>query len=49
MTTLFNICKKLIQTGRTNGLIDKLDVYLANDRLTVEEYSELLAMLNSDD
>lgn len=45
MTSVFNLCKLLIQKGRTNGLQDKMDVYLAADRLTTEEYSELTAML----
>ena len=46
MTTVFNLCKLLIEKGRTDGLIDKMDVYLAADRLTTEEYNELLALMN---
>ena len=46
MTTVFNLCKLLIKRGKTEGLIDKMDVYLANDRLTIEEYETLLALLN---
>jgi hypothetical protein len=45
MVTVFNLCKKLIELGRTDGLQEKMDVYLANDRLTIEEYTELSAML----
>jgi len=45
MASVFNLCKLLIQNGHTNGLQDKMDVYLAADRLTTEEYSELTAML----
>lgn len=45
MTTVFNLCKLLIQKGRTDGLQEKMDVYLAADRLTTEEYAELAAML----
>ena len=45
MTSVFNLCKLLIQKGRTDGFQDKMDVYLAADRLTAEEYSELVAML----
>ena len=48
MVTVFNLCKALIQRGKTDGLIDKMDAYLANDRLTVEEYNELIGMLNND-
>lgn len=47
MTITFNLCKLLIKKGRTDGLQDKMDVYLAADRLTTEEYSELVAMLNA--
>ena len=46
MVAVFNLCKKLIEKGRTEGLQEKMDVYLACDRLTVEEYQELSAMLN---
>ncbi|MDY3619321.1 hypothetical protein [Agathobaculum sp.] len=45
MSTVFNLCKKLIALGRTDGLQDKMDVYLAADRLTAEEYAELVNML----
>ena len=45
MTSVFNLCKLLIEKGRTDGLQDKMDVYLAVDRLTTEEYTELTAML----
>ena len=48
MTTVFNLCKLLIEKGRTDGLIDKMDVYLAADRLTTEEYNQLLALMNKD-
>ena len=45
MTTVFNLCKLLINKGRTTGLQDKMDAYLANDRLTTEEYNELAALI----
>ena len=48
MASVFNLCKALIQRGRTDGLLEKMDAYLAADRLTVEEYNELLEMLNND-
>lgn len=46
MLSVFNLCKTLIQRGRTDGLLDKMDAFLAADRLTVGEYNELLAMLD---
>jgi len=45
MTTVYNLCKLLIQKNRTDGLQDKMDVYLAADRLTPEEYQELAGLL----
>ena len=45
MTAVFNLCKLLIMKGRTEGLQDKLDAYLAADRLTVEEYNRLVEMM----
>lgn len=49
MTSVDNLCKLLIARGRTDGLIDKMDAYLANDRLTVKEYNDLTAMLEGKD
>ena len=45
MITVFNLCKLLITKGRTTGLKDKMDAYLAADRLTTEEYNELVALM----
>ena len=46
MTSVYNLCKLLIDRGRTEGLIEKMDAYLAADRLTVEEYSKLADLLS---
>ena len=46
MLVVYNLCKKLIEKKRTDGLLEKMDAYLANDRLTVEEYNNLVALLN---
>lgn len=43
----YKLCKKLIELGRTAGLADKLDVYFAVGRLTEEEYTDLMGMLNT--
>ena len=45
MQQVYNLCKLLIDRGRTAGLQDKMDVYLAADRLTAEEYQELVKLL----
>lgn len=47
MIAVYNLCKKLINLGKTDGLQAKLDVYLANDRLTTDEYNELTGMLTN--
>ena len=46
MVATFNLCKKLIQIGKTDIVNANIDLYLANDRLTAEEYGELMGMLN---
>ena len=48
MTTVYNLCKLLIDRGRTDGLQEKMDVYLAADRLTPEEYNALSKMLTAE-
>ena len=48
MTTVYNLCKLLIDRGRTDGLLEKMDVYLAADRLTPEEYNTLSKMMTAE-
>ena len=38
-------CRKEALRIRTTGLQDKMDAYLAADRLTTEEYNELVALM----
>ena len=45
-TTTYNLCMKLITIGKTDGLMEKVDVYYAANRLTEEEYKELASILN---
>lgn len=46
----YNLCKKVIAIG-TYGtkeeILEKLDVFLLNDRITQEQYTELSAMLDA--
>lgn len=49
MTTVYKLCLLLIGKGRTEGLMDKMDAYLAADRLTVEEYTELCERLGEEE
>lgn len=41
-------CKKLIEIGRyeKEDMLNKLDVFLLNDRITQAEYEELVEMIN---
>ena len=43
---LKKVILRLIENGETNGLAEKIDVFYANDRLTKDEYEELLKLLN---
>lgn len=49
MESIFRMCKTLISLDKNNGTnkmtMAKLDVYLANDRLTVDEYNTLVDMM----
>lgn len=46
MKTTFNLCKKLIEIGKADIVNANIDLYLANNRLTEQEYTDLMAMLN---
>ena len=39
----YNLCKKLIALGKLTA--DMLDVYYAAERLTAEQYTELMTLL----
>lgn len=45
MKATFNLCKKLIEIGKGDIVNANIDLYLANGRLTTEEYTELMRML----
>lgn len=42
---LYRTIKRMIERGQTDGLKDKLDIFFLGDRLTKEEYDELMKML----
>lgn len=44
---LFKVLKRMIEKGNTEGLADKIDVFYAANKLTEEEYNELIEMLNN--
>jgi len=41
-------CKKLISAGKTTGLAEKIDLFYAFDRITSEQYTELVSLLSGD-
>ena len=45
MTATYNLCKKLIEIGKAEIVNANIDLYLANGRLTDEEYTTLMEML----
>lgn len=46
MIATYNLCKKLIEIGKAEIVNANIDLYLANNRLTAEEYAEIMGMLN---
>ena len=43
---LYRTIKRMIERGDTDGLKEKLDIFLLGDRITAEEYKELNDMLD---
>ena len=44
----YKACKTLITAGRTAGLADRIDLFYAFDRITSEQYTELVSLLSGD-
>lgn len=48
MASVYNLCVLLIRKGKSREeVLDKMDVYLAADRLTAFEYNQLLQELGN--
>lgn len=43
---LFNVLKRMIERGNTEGLINKIDIFFAAGKLNEDEYLELTKMVN---
>ena len=43
---LYRTLKRLIEKGQTDGLEEKIDIFFAAGKLTDEEYTTLMGMLN---
>lgn len=44
---LYRTLKRMIERGNTEGMAEKLDVFYAADKITKEQYTELMAMLEA--
>lgn len=46
----YKVCKRVIQRGRYDktDMMDKLDVFLLNDRITQDQYNELVIMMDAE-
>lgn len=42
---LYKVLKRMIERGITENITEKLDVFYAADKITEEEYSELISMI----
>ena len=42
---LYRTLKRMIERGNTDGMAEKLDVFYAADKITREQYTELVALL----
>ena len=41
---LYRTLKRMIERGQTGGMEEKLDLFLAADKLTIGQYEELAAL-----
>lgn len=42
---LYRTLKRMIERGNTEGLEAKLDIFFAANKITTEQYQELISML----
>lgn len=42
---LYRTLKRMIERGNTEGMAEKLDVFYAADKISKEQYDELIVML----
>lgn len=45
-STLYRTIKRMIERGNTGGMEEKLDIFMATNKLSLEDYNELLALLH---
>lgn len=45
---LYRTLRRMIERGNTAGMAEKLDIFLAADRITIDEYNELTDMMQAE-
>ena len=45
---LYRVLVRLIESGQTEGLAEKIDVFYTTNKITEAEYNELTAMLDEE-
>lgn len=45
---LYRMLKRLIELGKTEGLEERIDVFFAAGKITVEQYNELIELLKNE-
>ena len=45
---LYRVLKRMIERGQIAGMEDKLDIFYATNKITEEQYKELMGMLHPD-
>lgn len=43
---LYRTLKRMIERGNIDGIVEKIDIFYAADKISKEEYDELISMLN---
>ena len=43
---LYRTLKRMIERGQVSGMVEKLDIFFAADKLTEAQYTELVGMLD---
>ena len=43
---LYRTLKRLIERGQIDGMTEKLDIFFAANKITLDEYNELISLLN---
>lgn len=43
---LYRTLKRMIERGNTEGIETKLDIFFAANKITAEQYQELISMLS---